>query len=289
MRREDFFDLRIATLEPGDPAPADAHWVRLENPSPAEVARRGEGWFYKPCAVTYVIETPPSLEDYIARFFRAGTRNKPRKVLREVPRRYRLDIAPGLARHAEFTELYRRTIASRPRGRDRLAEAGPLDPREWMSFQLFDGSRLVAGLLVHRSRRHLSVGYGAFDPAHRALDLEHYLIMKVLERAALEGASAVSLGMDTNRYGHHLPLGLPAYKLRLGFTPRAYEPAGRELVRLQNFEPFPEGLFFYAYEGRNLAGHLFCRGPRDPRPFLHPTAPPLRVHPLPEEKIPPRP
>lgn len=282
MRRENFFDLAIATLEPGEPPPPDAHLARVEDPPPGEAARRGEGWFYKPCAVTYVMETPASLQDYIARLFRAGTRNKPRKLLREVPRRYRLEVSPGLARHGEFVALYRRTIASRPRGRDRLAEAGPLDPREWMSFQLSDGPRLAAGLLVHRSRRHLSVGYGAFDPAHRRLDLEHYLIMQVLERASLEGAAFVSLGMDTNRYGHHLPLGLPAYKLRLGFTPRAYEPAGRELLWVRSFAPFEDGLFFYAYEGPGLAGHLFARGEPDVRPFLHHNAPPLRLHRIPE-------
>jgi hypothetical protein len=281
MRREDFFDLRIATLEPGEPAPPDAHLARVEDPPPDEAARRGEDWFHKPCAVTYVLETPPSLEDYVARHFRAGTRNKPRKLLREVPRRYRFDVLPGLARHEEFVELYRRTIAARPRGRDRLAEAGPLDPREWLSFRLSDGPRLAAALLVHRSRRHLSVGYGAFDPADRALDLEHFLIMQVLARAAEEGAAFVSLGMDTNRYGHHLPLGLPAYKLRLGFVPLPYEPAGRELLRVQSFAPFDDGLFFWAYEGAGLAGHLFVRGEPDVRPLLHHNAPPLRVHRIP--------
>ena len=122
------------------------------------------------------------------------------------------------------------------------------------------------------------MGYGAFDPNHRDLDLEHFLIMKTMERAGERGLPWVTLGMDTNRYGHHLPLGLPAYKLRIGFSPMAWEPAGRELVQVNGFDVFEDGLFFYAYGGNGLEGHFFMRGEADLRPLQHHTAPPIRTH-----------
>jgi hypothetical protein len=87
--------------------------------------------------------------------------------------------------------------------------------------------------------------------------------------------------MDTNRYGHHLPLGLPAYKLRIGFAPVPCEPAGRELVRVQRFDRFEKGLFFYSFDGGGLRGNLFTRGEPDLRPFRHHTAPEIRTHRIP--------
>src|SRR5215468_792734 len=46
MHREAFFDLSIATVAPGEDPPADAHVVRILEPSRAEIApRAAEGWF----------------------------------------------------------------------------------------------------------------------------------------------------------------------------------------------------------------------------------------------------
>ena len=285
MRIEEFFDLRIATLEAGEEPPADAQWARVEDPRPAEILARGAGWFYKPCYVTWALEVPPSLDEYVARSFRAGTRNKPRKLLREAPARYRYEADDAGRNFGAFTELYRRTIGSKARGRDRIAEhhAEGFD-RSWWGFYLWDGASMAAGLLVHRLRDHLSVAYGAFDPeARKALDLEHYLIMKVIERSAERRDPYLSLGMDTNRYGHHLPLGLPAYKLRIGFTPMPWEPSGRELATPRRFDVFEQGLFFFAYaEGGGLRGHWFSREEPDLRGFRHHTAPPVTWHRLPD-------
>lgn len=280
---EAFFDLKIATLEPGEAAPPGVHWARVRDPSPAEAARRiADGWFLKPCYVTYVMPVPASLEDYIAASFRAGTRNKPRKLLRDVPLRYRLETDED-GRHFEaFRALYRRTIVAKARGRDRVAEHEEGFHAGWTGLHLFDGAELVAGLLVHELRDHVSVAYGAFDPERRrSLDLEHFLIMKTLERAAARGVPYVSLGMDTNRYGHHLALGIASYKLRIGFTPLPWEPAGREVARPADLSVFERGLFFYSYEGRGLAGNLFTRDEPDLRPYEHHTAPPVRCHRIP--------
>jgi len=276
---EDFFDLRIATVEPGEAPPPGAHWVRIQDPPrrlAAALAR--EGWFYKPLYVTYAIRVPASLEEYVRDCFRTGTRNKPRKLLRDVPRRYRLEVDEGAGRIDAFAGLYRRTVVAKPRGKDRLAEHEGGFGRGWVGLYLFEGSSMAAGILAHEPPGHLSVAYGAFDPAHLGLDLEHFLLMKAMERAAGRRCRAMSLGMDTNRYGHHLSMGLPAYKLRLGFTPLAWEPGGRELAKVQSFDVFEEGLFFYGYEGRGLVGRLFARGEPDLRPFRHHNAPPVRVH-----------
>ncbi|MBI2931368.1 MAG: GNAT family N-acetyltransferase [Planctomycetes bacterium] len=279
---EEFLDLRIATIVPDEAPPLDAHWVRIVDPDPQEATRRvAQGWFYKPNWVTYVIAVPRSLDEYIERTFRSRGRNKPRKLLREVPLRYRFSAEPAACSMGAFRELYRRTVVARPRGRDRLGEQGSLGPG-WWGFSLYDGAAMVAGVLVQESPGHLSVGYGAFDPERRReMDLEHFLLMQVLQRSIELGHMALSLGVDTNRYGHHLSLRLPAYKLRLGFTPMAYEPGGRELARIQSFEPFEDGLFFYAYEGRKLVGHFFGRGEPDVRPYVHHNGPLIRVHVIP--------
>ena len=284
MVPEDFFDLRIATVRADEPAPPEAHWIRIVDPSAPSVRRlAAEGWFHKPCYVTWVLRVPPTLDAYILQSFRAGTRNKPRKLLRDVPLRYRWAVDETGDGFDGFVDLYRRTIAARPRGRDRVSEHHPegFDPREWLGLYVKDGEALVAGLLVHRMRDHLSVAYGAFDPAHRSLDLEHFLIMKAIERCAERGVPWLSLGMDTNRYGHHLPLGLPAYKLRIGFTPLPWEPSGRELARVQRYDVFEDGLFFFSYGSPGLVGNLFTRGEPDLRPFAHHNAPPVRTFRIP--------
>jgi len=279
MIREDFFDLSIATVAPGEPPPADADVVRQLEPSRAEIARRtADGWFYKPCYVTYVLRVRESLERYIEDAFHSGTRNKPRKLLRQVPERYAFTVEENGRGVDAFHDLYRRTIVSRPRGRDRVGEHEDGFVAGWLGFYLHEGAALVAGILVHELRDHLSVAYGAFDPAHRGLDLEHYLIMQAIDRCAKRRVPALSLGMDTNRYGHHLAIGLPAYKLRIGFTPLPWEPAGRELLRIQNFDRFERGLFFYSYEGRGILGNLFTREEPDHRPFNHHNAPEIRTH-----------
>jgi hypothetical protein len=285
MVQEEFFDLRIATIAPGEEPPADVHVARILEPTRRQIeARSASGWFYKPCYVTYVLRVPRSLDDYIQESFRAGTRNKPRRLLREVPERYRLAIEPldrGGDAVAAFKDLYRRTIVARPRGRDRVGEHEEGFGAGWVGFFLYGASALVAGILVHELRDHLSVAYGAFDPAHREFDLEHFLIMQAIERCTRRRVPALSLGMDTNRYGHHLPVGLPAYKLRIGFTPLPWEPAGRELAKFQRFEVFEKGLFFYSYEGRGIVGNLFTREEPDLRPFRHHNAPAIRTFRIP--------
>ena len=279
MRRETFFDLTIDTLAPGEVPSADAHWVRTLDPARRDVEiRRGEGWFYKPCYVTWLLAVPGSVDAYIRDSFRSGARNKPRKLLREVPRRYRLEVDEDGRRVEAFKDLYRRTIVARARGKDRVGEHEDGFGAGWTGFHLFDGETLAAGILVYRQPGHDSVAYGAFDPVHRReLDLEHFLIMQAIDRCARQGVSALSLGMDTNRYGHHLPLGLPAYKLRIGFTPLAWEPAGREVASCRRFDVFEDGLFFFSYDRDALVGNLFTRGEPDLRPFAHHTAPPVRT------------
>lgn len=282
MVREEFFDLSIASVSPGETPPADADLVRIPEPDRDEVgALVGAGWFYKPCYVTYVLRVRGSLDTYIEEAFHSGTRNKPRKLLRQVPERYRLTVEEGGRGIGAFKDLYRRTIVSRPRGRDRVGEHDDGFGPGWLGFYLHDGPSLVAGILVHELRDHLSVAYGAFDPGHRGLDLEHFLIMQAIDRCARRRVPTLSLGMDTNRYGHHLALGLPAYKLRIGFTPLPWEPAGRELVRLQSFDRFEKGLFFYSYQDRGIVGNLFTRGEPDLRPFLHHNAPEIRTFRIP--------
>jgi ribosomal protein S18 acetylase RimI-like enzyme len=278
MTREEFFDLSIVTVVPGEAPPGDADVVRMLEPPRPEIARRvAEGWFYKPCYVTYVLRVPESLDRYIEDAFHSGTRNKPRKLLRQVPARYVLTVDEQGRGLSPFRDLYRRTIVSRPRGRDRVGEHEDGFGSGWVGFYLHEGPALVAGILVHELRDHLSVAYGAFDPEHRGLDLEHYLIMQVIERCVKRRVPALSLGMDTNRYGHHLAIGLPAYKLRIGFTPLPWEPAGRELMRIQNFDRFERGLFFYSYDGRGLVGNLFTREEPDLRPYRHHNAPDIRT------------
>jgi hypothetical protein len=282
MRREEFFDLTIATVGPGEAPPADAHIARVLEPSRREVAARAaEGWFYKPCYVTYVLRIPESLDAYIQQSFRAGTRNKPRRLLRDVPARYRLAVETDGRGIEAFKDLYRQTIVARPRGRDRVGEHEEGFTHGWVGLYLFAGEALAAGILVHELRDHLSVAYGAFDPDHRELDLEHFLIMQAIERCVQRRVPALSLGMDTNRYGHHLPMGLPAYKLRIGFTPLPWEPAGREILKVQRFDLFDKGLFFYSYEGRGIVGNLFTREEPDLRPFHHHNAPPIRTFRIP--------
>lgn len=279
MIREEFFDLSIATVAPGEPPPGDADVVRQLEPSRTDIAgRTSEGWFYKPCYVTYVLRVRESLDRYIEEAFHSGTRNKPRKLLRQVPERYAFTVEENGRGIDAFRDLYRRTIVSRPRGRDRVGEHEDGFGAGWLGFYLHEGPALVAGILVHELRDHLSVAYGAFDPAHRGLDLEHYLIMQAIDRCAKRRVPALSLGMDTNRYGHHLAIGLPAYKLRIGFTPFPWEPAGRELLRIQSFDRFERGLFFYSYEGRGIVGNLFTREEPDLRPFKHHNAPDIRIH-----------
>src|SRR5256885_1341267 len=123
MQLEEFFDLTIATVGPGEAAPADAHVARVLEPTRRGIeARAGGGGVYKPCYATYVLRVPASLEDYIQQSFRSGTRNKPRKLLRDVPARYRLAAETGGRGIDAFKDLYRRTIVARPRGRDRVGE-----------------------------------------------------------------------------------------------------------------------------------------------------------------------
>lgn len=276
---EDFFDLRIATLGPGEEPPPGTQWARIPAPSEAEVGRRLlEGWFHIPSFVTYTRPTPASIEEYIGEAFRAGSRGKPRRLLREVPKRYRLEVDVDSRRLGAFMELYRRTIAGRPRGRDRAGERGAGTGPGWTGLHLFEGETLVAGVLTRQLKGRLSVAYGAFDPgARRGLDLEHFLIMEALRLAAERGIPTVSLGMDSNRYGHHLALGLAPYKWRLGFAPSAWEPSGQELVRPLDFTPFADGLFFYKYASQGLVGTLFTRGEPDLRPYRHVAAPPIEA------------
>lgn len=287
MHREEFFDLTIATLSPGEAAPPDAHVARVLEPTRREIeARMRDGWVYKPCYVTYLLRVPASLDAYIQDSFRAGTRNKPRKLLRDVPARYRLRVETDGKGVDAFKELYRKTIVSRARGRDRVGEHDEGFAAGWVGFYLHQGDALVAGILVHELRDHLSVAYGAFDPEHRELDLEHFLIMQAIERCVQRRVPALSLGMDTNRYGHHLPIGLPAYKLRIGFTPYPWEPAGREIVKFQRYDLFEKGLFYYSYEGRGIVGNLFTRDEPDLRPFRHHNAPPIRTFRIPPAENP---
>lgn len=257
---EEFFDLRISDR----PAP-DADLVRIENPDPDPVAElTRQGWFYKPSWVTYALRVPRSMDEHLASFAPKHRRNV-RRLLRGVP--YRLSSELDFR---GFRELYLRTVVNRPRGKDRLAEVEDWDG--WSGLHLYDGDRMVAGILFEGS----SIGFGAFE--RTGFDLEHYLILQVLARAIDERSEFLTLGVDTNRYGHHLSLGIAPYKLRIGFTPLPYEFGGRELLRIQSFARFEEGLFFYAYGPRGFTGHLFARDAATLERFRHRTAPPIELH-----------
>jgi hypothetical protein len=135
MTREEFFDLSIVTVVPGEAPPGDADVVRMLEPPRPEIARRvAEGWFYKPCYVTYVLRVPESLDRYIEDAFHSGTRNKPRKLLRQVPARYVLTVDEQGRGLSPFRDLYRRTIVSRPRGRDRVGEHEDGFGSGWVGF-----------------------------------------------------------------------------------------------------------------------------------------------------------
>jgi hypothetical protein len=274
------FDLRVATIGTGEAPPADAHIVRILEPSPADVRRLApDGWYYKPSWVTYVARVPRNLDAHIEETFHRPARTKVKKLLRDVPKRYRLLVEEGSAHVEQFHDLYRRTVVAKPRGIDRVAEHDDGWDEGWLGFYLFDGDAMIAGILVKRMVRHLSVAYGAFDSAaRRKLDVEHYLLLQVMQKSIDERTKMLSLGVDTNRYGHHLSLHLPSYKLRIGYTPMAYEPGGREMIRIQRFDVFEDGLFFYAFEGRGLVAHYFARGTPDPAPFRHATTPPIVCH-----------
>lgn len=250
---EEFFDLRIATDES-----EDADLVRRLDSGPAP------GWFYKPVWVTYALRVPRSMDEHLASFPSKHRRNL-RRLLRGMP--YRLGTDLDLD---GFRELYRRTILNRPRGKDRLAEVEDWDG--WEGLHLYDDDRMVAGILLRED----SIGFGAFE--RTGYDLEHYLILRVLARSIEDRREYLTLGIDTNRYGHHLSLGIASYKLRIGFTPLPYEPGGREILKIRSFERFEKGLFFYAYGPRGLQGHLFTREPDAVLAFLHRTSPPIQVH-----------
>jgi hypothetical protein len=273
-------DLRIAALAPGEEPPPGVQWARVPAPPEAEIrARLADGWFLVPARVTYVLDTPVSLEAHLDAF-RPGARRKHRRLLREVPARFRFEVDRDGRRLGAFRALYRRTLLSRPLGCDHL----PPDERlraGWTGLHLFDGEDLVAGVLVKSRPERCSVAYGAFDPVRRrGLDLEHYLILRAIERAGASGRPRVSRGMDTNRYGHHLSLGLVPYKLRLGFRPLPWEPSGRELVKPLDLVPFVPGLFFYSYgDAGELRGELFGGEEVDLRAWGHPGCPPMRRHP----------
>ncbi len=70
------------------------------------------------------------------------------------------------------------------------------------------------------------------------------------------------------------------YKLRIGFTPTAFEPAGRELVKVRAFDVFENGLFFYSYHQDWLMGQFFHREEPDLRPWLHHQGPDIHTWPI---------
>jgi hypothetical protein len=273
-----FLNLRTATLQHDETPPPEADWAVIPDP-PADLVevRKAEGWFHVPKAVTYRRRTPSSIDEYLAAF-RSHARRNIRTLMRKIHDRYELRRIQGVP-HPDFGPLYSRMIAALPLGVDRVAERGVLADRRWIGLYLFEGSTLAAGVLCRRFRHHLSVAYGAFDPDRRGLDLEHGLIIETMNLAVEIGKPEVSLGQDTNRYGHHLSLKLPAYKLRIGFAPRANERIQRLLIKPLRFDRFPDGLFFYGFGDDDLIGHLFQSEP-DPTPFQHPTAPRIESHPI---------
>jgi hypothetical protein len=113
MLREEFFDLMIATVGPGEPARPMPTWRQLE-PSRREIDARAAGRVVLHRYVTYVLRAE-SLDAYIQESFRSGTRNKPR-LLRDVPAR----TGWTSGRAVEVPRPLRRRIVARPRGRDRV-------------------------------------------------------------------------------------------------------------------------------------------------------------------------
>lgn len=262
---EEFFELRIATVAPDETPPAGAHMARCESPR--------DGWFEIPAKVRYVAPVPRSLDAALAS-------RRVRANFRRVQARFALVVDDTGDRFAHFRELYLRTVVARPRGVDRLGPRESLDGR-WTGLHLYDRDRLAGGILLQRVGRHYSVSYGAFDPGRSAkLDLEHALILHAMQRSIDAGFRTMSLGVDTNRYGHHLSLGLPAYKWRIGFRAEPYPPGGREFIKPLRLDPFDRGLFFYAFGDDGLAGHLFPRGPQRAADWRHALAPPMHVHDL---------
>ncbi len=267
---ESFLDLCIATVEPGEAPPPGAHLLRSVIP-PAP----GERWHHAPAQVTYRVPVRPTIDAHLEAAFDGAGRREARRLLRRVPERFRYELDPRVEGFERFRELYRRSLLSRPRGIDRMGERGGLEGR-WAGLWLLDGEHLAAGVLLQRVGRHYSVSYGAFDRERSAgLDLEHYLILKALEISAAAGFRELSLGVDTNRYGHHLAIGLPAYKWRLGFRAEPYPPGGEHWIRPVSLDPFKGGFFFYAFGPEGLEGRLYPKPGLDPRPWRHAAAPPM--------------
>ena len=266
---EQLFDLTIATVAADETPPPGAHLLRIPFP---DAPLDPEGWFEIPTRVTYVAPVNPPRN--------ADKDRRARALRRKVDARYRFVEDASGDRFEEFRGLYLRTVAGLPRGIDRLGPVARLEGK-WSGLYLLDGDAIAGGILLQRVGRHLSVSYGAFDPLHaRKVDLEHDLILRARERSAALGFKELSLGVDTNRYGHHLSLGLPPYKWRIGFRAEAYRPAGREWIKPLRFEPFEEGLFFYAFGEKGLVGHLFAPRSSGAKAWRHSQAPPIVIHPV---------
>ncbi len=90
-----------------------------------------------------------------------------------------------------------------------------------------------------------SIGFCATTPELRACigSAQLLMILKLVEISVAEGRARIGYGTDTNLYGHHLSMGLLAYKLSLGFTPMP--KGGLELTKFVRWTSLPEPIAFY--------------------------------------------
>lgn len=272
MKIEQFFDLRIGILTGEDTLDtvlaaersAEVDVLKVLDPSADRTAELCDrGYYVRTQWVEYAREIQSSSlssgdHDFLVRASSARRRESKRAAAacQSLQRNGEIELVVDRGRRLDymssFVDMHTRVMAGKPRGnlalKARLAQLGSLEALAAqfpLSVYILVRGEMQAGLVAYDLEDRYSIGFCACAPELRARigGIQLLLILKLVELSLTEGRARIGYGTDTNLYGHHLSMGLLAYKLSLGF--RAMPRGSVELTKFVRWTSLPPPIAFF--------------------------------------------
>lgn len=177
-----------------------------------------------------------------------GKRNEPVHFIKEE------DLSPN--RYSKWHNIYKRKIESFSRGR---LNAPKEPPKKHFGLYAFEDGNLLGGRIIKEFPEHISASYDAFQTDRKYINELAYAMM--MQEAYQSGKKKVSLGVDTNFYGYHMPPGVYKSKRSFGFSPYPYKKPGSHMFKVTDPSPFTDPYMFLSYDGskNRLTNNIYLR------------------------------
>lgn len=242
--------------------------ISIENPSAAEIAAgQAAGYLLAPHEVSWTGNISTIL--HFLRISKSEQRAIYEEKLWPSADRVRVDIGPlTVSDFRKWHNIYLKEVVEPQRSRRKLKASWAKKQGDglgkYQRLFLYDErtGKLLGGAILNVSDEHyLRAEYEAYKAEAKDLNLEVRAFSNMLDYGFSHGFKTIIYGLDSNLYGHYLPVSNLESKSLLGLN--VFRLMKYHLVKILNRNILNRDYLILAIEGDNFVAHHFTDKPRD--------------------------